>query len=904
VVKIASDVIVIGGGIAGIQASLDLADKGLKVHLVEKEPSIGGRMAQLDKTFPTNDCSICILSPKMADCYAHENIDVMTYSEILEVGGKAGDFNVKVLKKARYIDMDKCNGCGDCLSVCPVSVPNSFDMNLGQRKAIYIPFLQAVPKKMTIDKRGIPPCQATCPAGVHVQGYIALISNGKYKEALELHREHNPLPLICGRVCPHPCEDECNRGELDQPIAIAALKRFIADYELEHMKEIEPFERTSNKKIAVIGSGPAGLSAAYYLAKMGYEASIFEALPMAGGMLAVGIPDYRLPKDILEAEIDYIKKKGVEIKLNKKFLEDFNLKDLKKDGFDAIFLGTGAHASKKMAIHGEDLEGVIPGVEFLREINLGRKVNIGKRVAVIGGGDVAIDAVRVAHRLGSEAFILYRRTRNEMPAHESEIEETLEEGIEIDYLVQPVRILSKKGKVVGIECMKMELGEADESGRRRPMPVKGSKFMIEVDTVMPAIGQSPDLSFLEGLGLKVSKTGTIIVDENTYATNLPGVFAAGDAVSGPATVVMAVGAGRKAAITIDAYLQGEDVKPELKEENVVKFEDLRLKESIERKERLSIHGLPPSERKNNFEEVVRGLSEEESDEEAKRCLNCGICSGCHQCIKPCGLGAIDYNQRDELIELDVGSIIVSIGFETYIPDNIPEYGYGKFDNVITAMEFERLISAAGPTRGHLERKSDKKSPKRLAFIQCVGSRDMIDNRPYCCNVCCMHSTKEAILAREHYQGIESTIFYMDLRAIGKGFQEYVDRAERDYGVKYLRSKPGEIEEVPDTKNLIVWYEDTAEHKLKNLEFDMVILATTLLPSKGALGLANILGIELDTYGFFKNVDPLFAPMDTKVEGIYLAGYCQAPMDIPEAVAQASGAAARAAEIVFINGGIA
>ncbi len=837
----------------------------------------------------------------MADCYAHDNINVMTYSEIEEVRGKAGDFKVKVKKKARYIDMDKCNGCGECIDVCPVRVPNAFDMNLGERKAIYIPFLQAVPKKMTIDKRGVPPCQATCPAGVHAQGYIALISQGKFKEAIELHRENNPLPLICGRVCPHPCEDECNRNELDEPIAIASLKRFVADFELEHREEkVEPFEVTSDKKIAVIGSGPAGLSVAYYLAKMGHSSTIFEALPVAGGMLAVGIPDYRLPKDILEAEIEYIEKKGVEIKLNKRLGEDFSIEDLKKSGFDAIFLGTGAHASKKLVIPGEDLKGVIPGVDFLREINLGNKVEIGKKVAVIGGGDVAIDAVRVSHRMGSEAFILYRRTRKEMPAHESEIEDTEEEGIEIYYLVQPVKILGKNGKVVGIECIKMKLGEPDESGRRRPVPIKGSEFKLDVDTVMPAIGQSPDISYLEGLGLKVSKRGTIIVDENTYATNLPGVFAAGDAVSGPATVVAAVGAGRRAAIAIEAYLQGEKTEIEVEEE-VVRFKDLIFGKEVDKKKRVSIPELPSSEREMNFREIVKGLSEKEAVSEARRCLNCGVCSGCHQCIKTCGLGAIDYDQKDEIFELNVGSIIVSIGFETYLPNDMPEYGYGKHDNVIVAMEFERLISAAGPTKGHLHRKSDGKRPKKLAFIQCVGSRDISNNHAYCCNVCCMHSTKEAILAREHYPDIESTIFYTDLRAIGKGFQEYVDRAERDYEVKYIRSKPGLIEENPDTKNLIIWYDDTTEHRLKSLEVDMVVLATTLLPSNGAQGLAEILGIELDEYGFFKNVDPLFSPMDTQVEGIYLAGYCQAPMDIPEAVAQASGSASRAAEIIAIKG---
>jgi heterodisulfide reductase subunit A-like polyferredoxin len=897
-----SDVLIIGGGIAGIQASLDLADKGLTVHLVEKEPSIGGRMAQLDKTFPTNDCSICILSPKMADCYSHENINLMTYSEVEEVSGTAGDFRIKVLKKTRYIDTEKCNGCGECINVCPVTVPNKFDMDLGQRKAVYIPFLQAVPKKMTIDKRGTPPCQATCPAGVHAQGYIALISQGKYKEALELHRENNPLPLICGRVCPHPCEDACNRGELDEPVAIAALKRFMADYELQHRDDdVMPFERTKDKKVAIIGSGPAGLSAAFYLARMGYETTIIEALSEPGGMLKVGIPDYRLPPDVLGAEIDYILKKGVELRTNSALGRDFSLEDLKKEGFDAVFLGIGAHTSKKLGVKGEDMEGVIPGVGFLREVNLGKKVSIGKRVAVIGGGDVAIDAVRVAARLGSEAFLLYRRTRAEMPAHESEIMAAEEEGIDIKYLVQPVKILGENKKVAGIECIKMELGEPDESGRRRPVPVKGSEFTIEVDCIMPAIGQMPDISSLDGAGVSVTKWSTIVADEKTHATNVPGVFAAGDAVSGPATVVAAVGAGKKAAAAIDAYLSGEDLTSPQPEEYIVAFDNLKLARDIESEARVVMQEITPSERVNDFREIVSALSEEEAKKEANRCLDCGVCSGCHQCRQVCGLEAIDYDMKDEIVELNVGSIIVSIGFETYLPFDMPEYGYGKHKDVITAMEFERLISAAGPTQGHLKRRSDGEHPKKLAFIQCVGSRDISKDRPYCCNVCCMHSTKEAILAREHYPDIESYIFYTDMRAIGKGFQEYVDRAQRDYAVQYVRSKPGSIEHCSDTGKLRLWYDDTTERQLKNLDVDMVVLATTLLPSKGASELASILGIELDSFGFFKNADPLFAPMDTGVEGIYLAGYCMTPMDIPEAVAQASGSASRAAEIITIKG---
>jgi heterodisulfide reductase subunit A-like polyferredoxin len=303
-------VAVIGGGIAGVQTALDLAEQGISVYIIEKSPSLGGKMAQLDKTFPTNDCSICILSPKLVTAGRHPNIELLMNSEIKELKGNAGNFTAVITKKPRYIIEEKCTACNLCAEACPVEKKSEFDEGLGLRKAAYITFPQAVPLKYVIERRGTPPCQAKCPANVHAQGYIALISQGKYKEALESHRENNPLPLICGRVCPAPCEKVCNRDEIDSPIAITALKRFIADWERQHVDdEVIPFEKKSGKKVAIIGSGPAGLTCAYYLAKMGHSPTIFEALSVAGGMLAVGIPDYRLPKDILEAEIDYVKKR-------------------------------------------------------------------------------------------------------------------------------------------------------------------------------------------------------------------------------------------------------------------------------------------------------------------------------------------------------------------------------------------------------------------------------------------------------------------------------------------------------------------------------------------------------------------------------------------------------------------
>jgi heterodisulfide reductase subunit A-like polyferredoxin len=888
-------VAIIGGGISGVQSALDLAEQGISVYIIEKTPSLGGKMAQLDKTFPTNDCSICILSPKLVAAGRHTNITHYTNSEITDLKGEAGNFKATITKQPRYIIEEKCTACSLCADACPVTKKSEFDEGLGPKKAAYIPFPQAVPLKYAIERKGTPPCQAACPSGVHAQAYIALISQEKYKEALEVHREYNPFPLVCGRVCPHPCEDVCNRSDMDSPIAIADLKRFMADWELENSdEEVEPFEKTNDKKIAIIGSGPAGLTCGYYLAKLGYSPTIFESLSVAGGMLAVGIPDYRLPKDILQAEIDHIRKKGVEIILNKGLGKDFGLEDLKKEGYDAIFLGTGAHSSKKLAIPGEELEGVISGVKFLREVNLGNKVKIGSKVAVIGGGDVAVDAVRVANRLGSEAIILYRRTRAEMPAHESEIASTELEGIKIHYLVQPVKIIGKNKKVAGIECIKMKLGEPDESGRRRPVPIKGSEFTIEVDSVMPAIGQSPEIEILKETGLKISKEGNIFAHDKTYSTNIEGVFAAGDAQSGPSTVVAAVGSAREAAYAIDAYLEGIKYGGEPEPEDVVGFEDLELDKDIKSEDRITHKELPVSKRMKNFNEVAFAFTEKQATLESTRCLNCGTCSGCYQCIKVCEPDAIDFSQKEEEIVLDLGSVIVMPGFDQLDPNIRAEFGYEKFDNVITALEFERILSASGPFSSHIKKISDGKEPNKLAFIQCVGSRDKNRGVGYCSSVCCMYAIKEAIIAKEHSPDMDITIFHMDIRAFGKEFEYYYERAQ-EIGIKFIRSRVAEIWE--EDQNLIVNYVDENDEPVIE-NFDMVVLSNGLGKPMDSEKLKTVLGIDLNEYGFCKTT--VFEPQRTSRDGVFVGGAFSEPKDIPDSVAQASGAAVFASSLAIKN----
>ena len=391
-VPVHPDVMVVGAGIAGIQAALDIAKSGNQVYLVEKNPSIGGHMMKFDKTFPTLDCAACISTPKTVAVAQEPNIHLYSYTEVAEVNGYVGNYTVTLRRRPRYVREDQCTGCGQCAEVCPVSVPSEFEEFLSERKAIYRFFPQAVPITYCIEKKDRAPCTITCPAGINVQGYVQLIGQGKYKEAVQLIMERLPLPGVLGRVCPHPCEFQCRRAEVDEPIAIRDLKRFAADQvDLNELPLPEIEERP--EKIAVVGSGPAGLTVAYYLRLKGYQVTIFEALPVLGGMLRVGIPDYRLPAEILDREIDNILRLGIETRTSMVLGSDFTLEDLREQGYKAIFLGIGAHRCLKMGVSGEeDFAQVIDAADFLREANLGGRQLPGNRVVIIGGGNVAIDA--------------------------------------------------------------------------------------------------------------------------------------------------------------------------------------------------------------------------------------------------------------------------------------------------------------------------------------------------------------------------------------------------------------------------------------------------------------------------------------------------------------------------------
>lgn len=890
--KTTGSVMVVGAGIAGIQASLDLADSGYLVYLVEKDSAIGGTMAQLDKTFPTNDCSMCIISPKLVECGRHLNIDLLTMTDIQEVSGEPGNFKVKVLERPRYVDPAKCTACGECSKACPIDVPNVFDERLRERTSAFKLYPQAMPSAYAIDKRGTAPCKATCPAHVSIQGYIALINKGKYREALELFKTFHPFPAVCGRICHHPCEGICTRGDVEEPLAIQYLHRFIADRDLSSGETYIPeVPENLDKKIAVIGSGPAGLSAAYFLRLQGYQVTVFEKLPVAGGMMAVGIPAYRLPRDILASEIKVVEDMGVEIKTGVTFGKDITLKSLEEDGYSATFLATGLHLSRGLGVENEDLPGILKGVDFLREVALGNKVEVGKETIVVGGGNVAIDVALTARRCGAEKVkLVCLEKRDEMPAWDYEIEEALEEGVEIINSLGPNKFVEKDGKLSGLE-FKACTSVFNENGAFSPQYDANDLTTLDADTVIVAIGQAADISFADSEGIAKNERGNLQLNPLTLETPVKGLFVGGDVSYGPKSVVEAVESGKNAAESIHRYLNGMDLSEG--RENDWSYEKPETEGEIEIS-RVPMRNKPVEER-SGFDEISMGFTEEEARKEAERCLKCGICSECYQCVDACLAGAIDHSMVPRERTLDVGAIVMAPGFTAFDPSQFDTYNYSNHPNVVTSMEFERILSASGPFEGHLVRPSDHKEPKRIAWLQCVGSRDI--NRcdhAYCSAVCCMYAIKEAVIAKEHSsQPLDTTIFFMDMRTYGKDFEKYYVRAEEEKGVNFVRSRIHSITPAEDD-NLLIKYADESGQIQEEI-FDVVVLSVGLSPNKDIVELAEKLGVELNAHKFAETGS--FTPVSTNREGIFLCGAFQGPKDIPQSVMEASAAAAVSGEIL-------
>jgi len=751
-----------------------------------------------------------------------------------------------------------------------------------------------------------------CPIHQNAAGYVSLIAEGRYAEAAKLIRRRNPLPFICGRVCYAPCEEACSRSNVEEPIAIRALKRFAMDWERANDPDPqpEPPEHDYSERVAVIGSGPSGLTCAFDLAREGYKVTVFEKHEELGGMLAVGLPGYRCPRPVVEHDLDYIRKLGVEMRTGQELGRDFSLDDLLTTrpgfGFSSVFLGVGAHQGLELGIPGEETDGVLSGVEYLRNINLGHPQTTGLRVAVVGGGNTALDAARTARREGADVTVLYRRTRAEMPGEEDEFEDAVAEGVQFEYLIAPVEVTAQGGRLRGLRCVQMELGEPDGSGRPAPVPVEGSEHEREFDTVIVSISQRPDQAwhgsgFTSTPAMTFTRWGTLQVDPESLTTPIDGIFAGGDLVMGPTTVVESMGQGRRAAEAIDKYLRGAPptdftshmppAQPSLG------FEERPYLQSpaygdIERMPRADMPKRVAAERIADYDEVDLGLSEEEARGEANRCLHCGACVECHSCEDACPPKAIRLDMEDEVTPLDVGQILVATGFKSFDASKMTQYGYGRLDNVVTSLEFERMVNSTGPTGGKVLLKNGE-PPRAVGIVHCVGSRDENYNR-YCSRVCCMYALKFAHLVKERTDA-DVYQFYIDMRAAGKGYEEFYLRVLQE-GTTAIRGKVAEV--VPALSangadpHLLIRCEDTLIGKYREIPVDMVVLCTAIEPQSDADEVGRTFSLSRSPDGFFLERHPKLDPVGTTTDGVYIGGCSQGPKDIPDTVAQAQAAAAR------------
>ncbi|RLI68574.1 pyridine nucleotide-disulfide oxidoreductase [Candidatus Heimdallarchaeota archaeon] len=914
--------LVIGGGIAGISSALALADLNIDTILVEKEPTIGGKMAQLDKTFPTQDCSACILTPKMAEVSDHPNITLMTNAEVHNISGYVGNFDVEILKKPRYVDPDKCTACGECVKSCPSNVLSHFDLGLATHKAIYIPFPQAVPQCYTIDKLGIPPCRDGCPADIHVQGYVNLIAMGKFKEALELIREENPFPSVCGKICVGHCETFCGRQKVDDPVAIRALKDFICEYERKELGSnihVDPIPKKYKEKVAIVGAGPSGLTSAWWLAKHGYHVTLYEMKEKPGGLLQYAIPDYRLPKDVLDFEIQRILDLGVDLKTGVRVGQnaDITFNDLRKrgllrrKGYDAVIISTGAVGNNKLFVEGEDLENVISGIDFLKDVCDKKITKISGKVGVVGGGNTAIDVARVVKRLGaSEVKVLYRRSRKEMPAYQEEIDDAIDEGVVIFPQVQIKRIIGENGKVVQAELLKTKLGELGPDGRRKASCIEGSEFLEDFDYLFIAIGQYFDRSIVpEDM---IDKHGNLIIDTKTLQSKTyEHIFCCGEFYYSPESVIEAIASGKWAAESVHRYLRGKDLyagrpsevtthseiyKGRVRIGKVVETIPVERANNIKRH---PLHKEPIEARmKNCYLEVVKPYTAEEAMEEASRCLHCANCGVCKECVRACEAQAINHDQLPELVKEKVGAIVVATGYQVFDPRKIPQYHYKQegYEDIITGLEFERLTNAAGPTEGALIVPSTGKKPKSIAFINCVGSRDK-NYHEYCSRYCCTASIKQAILMKSKYgNDIDILLFYKDIRTFGKGYEELYNQA-LSMGVNFIKGIPSDIRKDVDGSLYFEVYNGDLGKTIRYRP-ELIVLQTAMEPQEDAKKVGELLSCSMDKDGFFLERHIKLGPVETASAGKFIAGACRGPLDITDSVAQGMAAATMAAKLIM------
>jgi heterodisulfide reductase subunit A len=838
----------------------------------------------------------------------HENITLLSYSEVESVSGYVGNFNVRVRRKPRYIDETQCTGCGKCAEACPIEVSNPFDLGLSTRKAAYRFSAQSVPGAYVIQKLGIAPCRSACPTDQRAQGYIALIRQKRYADAYWAIRREHPFPSVCGRVCNHRCEDACSRGKFDEPVNIMGLKRFVSDWAYAHRDELPnlrdkslvgtPFQHhhpPSGNQIAIIGAGPAGLTAALDLVRLGHAVTVFDALPIAGGMMRVGIPPHRMPSEMLDWEIQQIIDEGVNLQLNT-WIDD--VPALLENGFQAILIATGAHQAKKLPIRNSNHPDNWLSLKVLRSVALGEYIDLsGKKVVVLGGGNVALDTARTVLRLGAdEVRMACLEPRGEMPGFAWEIGVAEEEGV----ILCPGRtfkeIVVKDDKIIGVRCTEIVF-QGFKHGRPDIDEIPGTEHLLPADLVVWAIGQGPDFSFLPSDGAINTRYPVGIQSDSEMMTTLRGVFVSGDVHRGVTFfVVDAIGEGHRVARSIDRYLRGDNGVREPHKLPVVELsrEDIRLKFTqgeASARGRTLIRSIPLEDRQHNFREVDLTMSETEAIAEAERCLRCGVCSECLECLAACERGAINHDMCEEYIDLKVGTMILATGFKDFDAARMPELGYTKLDNVITAMEFERLINASGPTGGKVTLKNGR-APKSVAILHCIGSRDASTNE-YCSRACCMYSLKIAQLVHD-YVDAEVHEVYRDMRTFGKDYEEFYNRT-RKKGIHFYHGKIRGIEQ-HDGKLRVNW-DEHFYNQPDHVDVDMVVLSTGFEPREDVARVASTFGVSRSRDGFFLERHPKLAPVETANEGIYLAGTCQSPKDIPDSVAQAGAAAAVALSLM-------
>ena len=546
-------VLVMGGGAAGVQAALFEAASGNRVYLAENFPGIGGERIPQDRIIADGDA---LTAPDLEA--VRDKVEVLTNADVRDIVDENGRYKVKIHCRTPRVRTEKDNNPVNAIKVCPIHMYDDYNEGLEWRTAV--DFFNSADGNYNIYKEDMPACQRACPINLDIRTYVGQIADGKYAESLAVIRKKLPLPLSIGRICPHPCEGECNRQYLDEPISILSLKRYVADVEMN--SNIEPKiqlpENTYPEKIAIIGGGPSGLTCAYHLALLGYagKITVFEALPEPGGMLRVGIPEYRLPKAILAKDVEFVAKHGVEIKCGVRVGKDVRFDDIRKD-HDAVLIAVGAHVGMSMRVKNEDAEGCVEGIQYLRDAALGNEIPNKGTCIVVGGGNVAMDVARTSLRVGfDQVNLLYRRTRKEMPASPWEVDAAEHEGVNFHFLVAPREIIVKNGKAVGMKCLKMALGKPDASGRRRPVPIEGSEFVMGADTVFAAIGQVTDNALVdEKLEFKFGRKLNFEVNPKTFETNVKGVFASGDAATGADIAARACAGGKTAAEFIHKYLR-------------------------------------------------------------------------------------------------------------------------------------------------------------------------------------------------------------------------------------------------------------------------------------------------------------------------------------------------------------